>query len=454
MLAAAGLILVVDPLALFEASFQLSFAGAAGIVAVWPRWLVVHRRLPKLMAFPLSIAVASGAATLATLPFVLFHFHLLAPAGLILNLIAVPVISLLAVPMTLAGILTLPWLPQAATFFFTLAAFCLDRLLALTVKTLAVPGLGGHLQFLPPVALLSIGLLGWVILIPRGSRSRRAMTIALCSLILIAQMLVPPQKQRLIVTALSVGQGDATLLQTPSGKSYLIDGGGLYNSSFDTGERLVAPALGRLGIRRLDAVLLTHPHPDHANGLDYILRHFPTSEFWSPLPATDLPFVLRQTLASRKIPIRTFPADWSRPDPDNPDLAVFVAGTQRSGNDASLVTYARHGDSGVLLTGDLEQEGILALSTALPPGPVTLLKIPHHGSRMSLPGPLLKWLQPQAAFVSVGLNNRYGQPHPQVLDELQLAGVPLLRTDHDGTLRYTSNGSEWEQRRWLNGLFR
>jgi len=454
LVAAAGLVLFFDPLALFEASFQLSFAGAAGIVAVWPRWLQLSRRLPRLATPPLSIAVASAAATLATLPFVLFHFHLLAPAGLLLNLVAVPVVSLIAVPATLAGTVILPWLPQTATFFLTIAGFCLDRLLALTTITLALPGLGGTLQFLSPVALLIIGLLSWVLLFSAWSWPRRAATILAGTLLLTGFHFAPPWPDRLRVAALSVGQGDATLLQTAGGKSYLIDGGGLYNANFDTGERLVAPALGRLGIRHLDAILLTHPHPDHTNGLVYILQHFPTKEFWSPLPASALPAPLQSVLAQRQIPIRIFPAGWSQPDPFNPEIALFVAQNQSSANNASLVTYARNGNDGVLLTGDLEQDGINALCLALPPGPVTLIKIPHHGSRKSLPGPLLTRLRPLQAFVSVGRNNRYGQPHPLVLAELQSARIPLHRTDLNGSLLFTSNQHGWTTQTWRYGLFR
>lgn len=446
-----GLLLFFDPLSLFEASFQLSFAGAAGIVAIWPRWQPIAEKLPRPLSAPLAIVVCSGGATLATLPLVLFHFHLLAPAGMLLNTLAIPVVSLVAVPAILLGCLLLPLWPAATTALFSLAAHTLEGLLALASATLELPGLAGYAFFPTQSMTLLLAGLAATLLFPAWSWRKRAVSSGAVIVMFAGAFFLQPAGN-LRVAAISVGQGDATLLQTASGTTCLVDAGGFFSSRFDTGERLVAPALGRMGIHHLDAVMLTHLHPDHSGGLAYILEHIPTGGFYSPYPPQKLPDNLRSVLTRRNIPVHTVPAGWSSPDELSP-LSLFTP-PRATGNDTSMVVYVRRGQDGVLLTGDLEQQGIAALASSPPPGPANLLKIPHHGSRSSLPGPLLSTITPQQAFISVGYSNRFGQPHPEVCAQLARHDIPFRRTDIDGTLLYTSNGSGWTVEHWSDGLFR
>jgi competence protein ComEC len=246
------------------------------------------------------------------------------------------------------------------------------------------------------------------------------------------------------------------LLSRPDGRHYLIDGGGSYRGTFDTGARLVGPALGRLGVRSLEAVILSHDHPDHRRGLLHILETFPVKAFWCAGDPADLHPDLRQVLRRQKVPLRAFEPGWTFLEaPDSPQtLAVYYSGRQGNNyNDGSLVLYARLHRDGVLLTGDLEKNGVEDLLVEPFELPVTLLKLPHHGSRHSVPWRLTERFQPQAVFASMGRDNLYGLPHPEVLQSLRERGLRLYRTDMDQTLRFASHGAGWHPQQWRNGLF-
>lgn len=218
----------------------------------------------------------------------------------------------------------------------------------------------------------------------------------------------------------------------------------------------MAPALGRLGVRSLEAVVLTHNHPDHSQGLAEVLEHFPVKAFWSALPLKKLPEELRAPLVRHAIPLRTFAAGWTGIDAGpSGELAVYVPPQQApKANDRSLVVYARRRQDGVLLTGDLERRGVDALLADAPDGPVTLLKLPHHGSRHSEPWRLVERFRPQRVFASSGHHNAYGLPHWEVIDYLSTQDLTLHDTGQDGTLRFHSEGRGWSLQYWRQGLFR
>ena len=452
---AAFIMILLDPLAIFTPAFQLSFAGAAGILCITPRWTAFCQGRPKVIVYPASLFVVTLAATTATLPLVLLHFHVFAPAGLLLNLLAVPAVTLLAVPLCLAAIIFAIFSPTIAAVLFKLAAAVLNMLLNVSDAILALPEFSGVYLYLPFPVLLGAGLLALLFLLPTTNRYRMFGLVVVVALLSVS-MMDQNNADKLSIVAISVGQGDASLVTTASGKTILIDGGGFSHTTFDTGERLVAPTLGYLGIRTIDAVVLTHNHPDHRNGLLHILQNFNVHNFWSPVNIDQLPYSLKAILTNRDIPVRTFDESWTIIDQsDNSKSAVYrVPGHPTSDNDQSLVLYFQNGNDGLLMTGDLESTGIHKLSLDLPPGPVTLLKVPHHGSRFSNPSPLVNRLKPQTVYISVGHNNRYGQPHVSVLAQIESQQIQLERTDLTGSLLFFTKGETWTTRHWEHGLFR
>lgn len=443
--AALGLLLL-NPLALFQPGFQLSFSGVAGILAWLPSGQKALTRLPRTVRWPLLLMMTTAAATMATAPATLWHFHQFTPAGLLTNLAALPLIAWGSLPIGLLSLAVLPLSAALCDCGLLLASWALSLAVDAASNISEWPGMSAIPIFLTysSLALLVGGLL---LLLPLGWRPRHwlarsgVLAAALC-----ASWLAQPQATEFQVVALSVGQGDATLLTVAGNRHYLVDGGGLPGSRIDPGEQLVAPALGRLGIQRLEGVVLSHNHPDHASGLTYIMRRFPVANVYLAGEIDALEPELQETLRLSGARIHRLVEGWTRLS-DRPDapLSLFVPAQHAPDiNERSIAVFAAQRGQGVLLPADLGNSGLRQLQEAGIPAPVTLLKLPHHGSRHARPELYLAQFSPQAAFCSSGRGNPYGFPHRQTLDACSAAQVELFRTDQAGMLTFRVVDGHWQ----------
>lgn len=442
---AAAVILLADPLALQSASFQLSFAGVGALLLVLPVW---HRRLAVgWKRWVVLLGLTSYTAFLATTPFALWHFHTLAPGAILINILAVPLLSFVVLPLTLCATAIFSIAPALGEPLLKLSATLLMQLLKWG-EVLAQGPLAGRYLYLSMWGQVALALLCAGLILRAASHRIAAFFCLGGAVVALLFTLLPlngPATLRL--TALSVGQGDSFLLQTPENKNYLIDGGGLYSATFDTGAQLVAPALQRLGVTQLDAVILSHDHPDHSKGLNHILRHFPTRMFLSGAQLHDLNPRLRATLSTPKAPtLISLPAGFIRLDPyvylHIPDQ------TLRAVNERSIAVFAGYGSEGLLLTGDLETAGMAQLMRIKPPFPVTLFKLPHHGSRNSRPEQWSGVWNIDHAVASCGFENHFGFPHLLVRDILAAGEIPLWRTDLHGSVQFSTDGIGWKIKHW------
>ena len=437
LLGLAGLALLAQrPAAAGDVGFQLSFGATLGILALAPSLV---RGLPRL-PFRAELAVAASvAAQCALAPVLAGWFHRLAPAAVLLNIAAVP----LSAAVLLAGLGVLVVAPLGAG-----AGEVAGGLAWASARALRLSGDLGPLEpwldlrVAAPTFLalaLHAGGLGDLY---RGRRGRGLALLAACHVALVAGRFPGRADGRLHLTVIDVGQGDSLLLRSPSGRAVLVDAGGTWDSRFDPGERRVAPELWRLGVRRLDALVVTHAHPDHVGGAGFLARAFRVSQLWEgPAPLDDA--VWRRALdplarsgATRIAVARGMRVRWDGVSVDVLGPARPRRPPVRVRNEDSVVLDVAFGEVHFLLTGDVvgEAEAALRVPRSL------VVKVPHHGSRSSSHPPFVARASPRLAVVSAGAHNPFGHPHPEVLEAYRAQGALVLRTDRDGTVEISTDG--------------
>jgi competence protein ComEC len=445
--AAALILLVGSPLLALDLSFQLSFASVAAL-AVAARSQAdapPETLLPRTGRWLRQGLVATAAAALATAPLCAHHFAELTPAAPLGNLLLVPLVELGIVPLGLLGAALgavqplLGWVPLQLAGLLASAVLWLAAGFRRWAPVLAVwSPTGLEAGLLTLAALLGLAAL-------RGPARRRWLAAAAVCLALGGGALASRHVWRrldpaLRVTFLDVGQGDAILVEGPRGFVALVDGGGSVDGRFDPGERVIIPVLRRKTIGRLDLVVLSHPHPDHLNGLLAVLKAFPVAALWTSgdrggNPTYDQLLALARSRGTTvQMPSR-LDLNGLVVEPRGPWLDDRIGvGPGLEVNDASLVLQLRFAGRSVLLTGDVEEQGeaeLLGRSEGLS---ADILKVPHHGSRTSSGAELLQVVRPGLAVASLARRNRFGFPHNDVVRRYQEGGIRLLRTDRDGAV--------------------
>ena len=434
--AALLVVLAPDPFAVLSAGFWLSF-GAVGLLAL----SVLGLRDPDRKAGGMTAGAASGwvrrlgvaqwRITLGLAPLLLGFFGEVSLVGAGANLLAIPLFSLLIVPGLLVSmLLTLVW-PPLGVLLLDLGGSLLDGVMYV---------LGGLSRFewaawtppdfgLLPAILAASGIV-WL-LAPRPAPARWAAPL------LLLPALLGTDRNRLepdlAVTVLDVGQGLAVLLQAP-GYNLLYDAGPRYSSS-DAGDSVVAPALARLGVRRLHAMVISHGDNDHAGGAASVLAVHPEAELIAPDPY-GLP-ARRYRRCEAGLAWEAGAARFSAVSPPR--------GSAGRGNNSSCVLVVEAGRARVLLPGDLEASGEARLPGSLPGSPFDLLLSPHHGSASSSSPGFVAATRPRFVVHSTGFFNQWGFPRPDVVARWAEAGAEQRSTGASGALRFEArDGSALE----------
>lgn len=247
------------------------------------------------------------------------------------------------------------------------------------------------------------------------------------------------------ITFLDVGQGDGICMELPDGRVYLMDGGSSDVSK--VGNYRLVPFLKAKGIRKIDAVFLSHGDADHINGIAELLEEKQMSIDCICLPAgaEQEEFVeIRDLARARNISVRTIQAGDFWENNGAKFWCLNPADVTASGNAASIVLYMEYQDFSMLLTGDLEGEGEKSVAALLRSNAITgisVLKVAHHGSKNSTKEEFLRQCSPAVAVISCGEHNTYGHPHKETLERLNDMGTAVYRTDCSGAVQITVSGS-------------
>ncbi|HJV64180.1 MAG TPA: DNA internalization-related competence protein ComEC/Rec2 [Geomonas sp.] len=441
LMLAASAILCWAPQTIFDLSFQLSFLAIWGLIVLTPPLAAPCATLPAPLRWSLLLMIASAAAILATLVPVAYYFHRVSFIGLLANLAIVPLLGYGAVVAGFAALGLSLLVPAPAELLLRLAAWLVGLSDQVILYFARAPAITGYAPVMLDFLLACLLLCAVTFLRPRLWRT----LVSLALLLILCVRAVPAGNGgdgQLRVDFLSVGQGDAALVRLPDGKRMLVDGGGRAGGSEErVGERLLLPALWRLGVPRIDYLVLTHEHPDHLQGILYLAQHFEIGELWrSGAPSYSREYLeLNWLAAARGIPVRTvngatppFTAGAAVVEPLWPLPGIPSAPVDA--NERSLVFRLGHGQSSVLFTGDLGAQSEQTLLARGIPLRSSVLKVGHHGSRYASSDPFLSAVSPRAAVISAGYGNPFHLPAPSTLQRLQRHGIPVYRTDLDGTV--------------------
>jgi len=413
-------ILIVDPLAVLSAGFWLSFVGVAFLMLFLSRGAGV-------LAFVRELTLGQLAMTVSLLPLTVWFFGEASLIGALSNLIAVPFVSFVIVPLCLLGVLALLVIPMLASPLLVAASQCAHFLWLLLERMAALPGAHWYLPEANPWALV-LAMLGaaWLLL-PRGVPLRAA------GVLLFLPLLAPPRTLpgdgAFEAVVIDVGQGLSVFVRTRT-HALLYDAGARYPSEFDLGKAAVLPTLHALGVDRLDRLMISHGDNDHAGGAAAVAQAFPAAERSGGEPARS-EIGLRQCTAGESW-------DW-----DGVHFRIVAPTQDRLGsvaasrdNDLSCVVVVEGRGGRLLLTGDISSRIEPEVAAALgSDGPPLVLVVPHHGSRSSSAAAFIAALRPVLAIVSAGWRSRFGHPHAEVVARYRDAGVPMLNTAGQGALR-------------------
>ena len=437
---AAFIILTFSPSSLFDISFQLSFISVMAILYLTPRlsgFLFQHtpdplagkppwwKKTARKIALFLMVTIS---ALLGTAPVVAFYFHRFSPWGWLTNLIIIPLIGFLVVPL---GLLTslLVFLFQPLAIY---TAHMMEALIGISLSLINVCTTLPYADYrtaTPTLFEMGLFYLGvfCLVMLKQSSKARYGLVlVALAFMVNHSFWYYQNGGNPLLrITSLDVGQGEATLVQFPRGKTMLIDGGGFYDNSFDLGEKVVAPALWKKKIKHIDVVVLSHPHPDHVNGLVSIVKNFTVREVWTngekvrseafeEFERTIANKGIRKLVLSREVGHRTINGvgvEVLHP-PASPRHSPSKSYSKEL-NNHSLVLRLTYKDISLLLTGDISREVERDLMQTAPCLKSTILKVPHHGSATSSSSAFLKAVQPEIALLSLGYENSFHLPQPR-----------------------------------------
>ena len=439
----AFLILLQNPMELFQAGFLLSFGAVLGIAVILPSLNSLHEAKKALLK---AIYVSVSAQAL-TLPLVLYYFFQIPLYSVLINLLILPLTSILMLTALLAGI--------AGMVSTSFGVFIVGGANYILLFYEIVCRLGSN----APNNLITIGrpdnirmLVYFVIILvfiisARRYRKKRTILLLLAAIVV---LVIQKPRDGLTITMLDVGQGEAIFMESDSGSTYLVDGGS--SDVNQVGRYRITPYLLSRGTDTIDYAIITHTDQDHVSGLMELIEGEQITIKHLVLPDTtaknEIYLRLEDAAIDKGIKLRYIVKEDMIIDGKlrMTFLHPAIGYQPSSNNDYSTVISIAYGDFDMLMTGDIEAKGekeligyLISISETMQTD-YDVLKVAHHGSRNSTCVELLEIIKPELSLISCGKNNRYGHPHEELLERLDDIGSEVVITYESGAITIKTDG--------------
>lgn len=475
----ALLILFFNPSAIFSVSFQLSYITVFTLI-IFYQFLNKGEDVPpeqdntrvevrlspggtarkwgiKLGRKLREAVTLSAVAGIVTFPLTAYYFNQIAWMGFIANIVAVPFVGFIMVPLGLICSLFSVLFDFDTLWMSGLNEFLAAQLLSFARLMSDVPMSEVHVPAPPLIVVAAIyGIAALAVLAHGWFRPKIIFTIGLAGIVFIwvFRMIAGPPLGYLQVVFFDVGQGDGAWVRLPDGKTMIIDGGKAYKN-FDIGRMVIGPFLWNLGLYDVDILVATHPQLDHVGGHEFIINKFRVGEVWTNGMDKDADFYRRFRSAMAQNGLIERPvseADGAVIKGKNYEVRILNPGNMIGGkestlkrkssreNDQSIVLRIQYGNEVLLFTGDIEKKAELRLLKKGFRLRSTVLKVPHHGSRSSIVPDFIERVKPEVAVFSAGRNNPYRHPSVDTLKAYRKIRSEIFRTDRQGAIVYVSDG--------------
>ncbi|HCL90353.1 MAG TPA: DNA internalization-related competence protein ComEC/Rec2 [Candidatus Atribacteria bacterium] len=454
---AAFLILLLNPLILYDAGFLLSFIVTFFIINLSP---ILQGLFSKIVVWIKNPLAVSTAAWIGIFPLSAYFFSKVSIISIISNIFIVPLTGIAVILGFTTFFIGLASIPLAG--IIANINYLVLNLITLIAKSFSSLPFAFIYVAQPSVIIIILYYLTVFFIIEmfykdtlsqKIKKKAGLVVLSVTLLIIIVQVFYPADQLK--VNFINVGQGDCILIEAPNNIDILIDGGGTPQSDFDVGSKIVIPYLRRKGINEVDLLILTHPHIDHLEGLLPVLKEIKVDMVLDGGLTCDLSeykeFI--SLIIKKGIPYHKAKAGDNFIFSNN--LEIFLLNPLYDSdfyrdsdfNNASIVVKLSYKNADFLFTGDIEEAAEKKLLVWQNILRSDILKVGHHGSETSTNLEFLDRIDPRIAVISVGKNN-FGHPSQKIIERLEDNDIQIYRTDEDGTIIIRTNGQEY----WIRTL--
>ncbi|HZK40878.1 MAG TPA: DNA internalization-related competence protein ComEC/Rec2 [Atribacterota bacterium] len=454
---AAFLILLSNPLILYDAGFLLSFIVTFFIINLAP---ILQGLFSKVVVWITNPLAVSTAAWIGIFPLSAYFFTKVSMISIVSNIFIIPLTGIaviLGFVTFFVGLISISLASMIAGINYLIL-----NLITLIAKSFSSLPFAFIYVAQPSVIVIILYYLMVLFIIEmfckktlsqKIKKKAGLIVLSLILLIIIVQVFYPVDDLK--VNFINVGEGDCILIEAPGKTNILIDGGGTPLSDFDVGSKIVVPYLRRKGINEIDLLILTHPHIDHLEGVLPVLEELKVDavldsglncdlseyeEFISVIQAKDIPYhkakAVDNIIFNNSLEIFLLNPLY---DSDSYDESDF--------NNASIVVKLFYKDADFLFSGDIEESAEKKLLVWQNILQSDILKVGHHGSSTSTTLEFLDKVNPSIAVITVGKNN-FGHPSQKIIERLEDKNIQIYRTDKDGTIVIRTNGQQY----WIKTL--